>query len=40
MIRVAGLKRQVSAGIVELSFNGMTPEEQLYEIRKKMVYKI
>jgi polyphosphate kinase len=41
MIRVAGLKKQVSAGLVELSFDGMTPQEQLYEIRKRLlpIYK-
>ena len=37
MIRVAGLKRQVSAGLTELSFDGMTPREQLSEIRKRMM---
>ncbi len=37
MIRVAGLKKQVAAGIVELSFDGMTPEEQLDEIRNRLV---
>jgi len=37
MIRVAGLKRQVSAGLTELSFDGMTPKEQLTEIRKRML---
>ncbi|MFC2132099.1 polyphosphate kinase 1 [Bacteroidota bacterium] len=37
MIRVAGLKRQVAAGLVELSFDGMTPQEQLSEIRKRMI---
>ncbi|MFH1050646.1 MAG: polyphosphate kinase 1 [bacterium] len=37
MIRVAGLKRQVAAGLTELSFDGMTPMEQLSEIRKRMI---
>ncbi len=37
MIRVAGLKKQVSAGLIELSFDGMTPEEQLKEIRKELI---
>jgi len=37
MIRVAGLKRQVAAGLTELSFDGMTPIEQLSEIRKRMI---
>lgn len=34
MIRVAGLKRQVESGVVELSMDGLTPREQLAEIRK------
>ncbi|MCX7908077.1 MAG: polyphosphate kinase 1 [Ignavibacteria bacterium] len=37
MIRVAGLKRQVESGVVELSMDGLTPKEQLDEIRKKVV---
>ena len=37
MIRVAGLKRQIAAGVVELSYDGKTPEEQLDEIRRKLV---
>lgn len=37
MIRVAGLKNQKTAGVVELSFDGMTPQEQLDEIRKRLV---
>lgn len=37
MIRVAGLKKQVSAGLIELSFDGMTPEEQLRAIRKELI---
>lgn len=37
MIRVAGLKKQAAAGIVELSFDGMTPVEQLTEIRNRLV---
>ncbi len=37
MIRVAGLKRQAAAGLVELSFDGMTPKKQLAEIRKRLV---
>ncbi len=36
MVRVAGLKRQISAGVVELSYDGMTPSEQLVEIRKRL----
>ncbi|MGC8747815.1 MAG: polyphosphate kinase 1 [Candidatus Kapaibacteriota bacterium] len=34
MIRVAGLKRQVESGVVELSMDGLTPREQLKEIRR------
>ena len=37
MIRVAGLKRQIQAGVVELSRDGMTPEEQFVEIRKRLL---
>src|SRR4030042_4185265 len=37
MIRVAGLKGQVSAGVVELSFDVRTQQEQLDEIRKRLV---
>ena len=37
MIRVAGLKRQIQAGVVELSHDGMTPEEQFLEIRKRLL---
>lgn len=42
MIRVAGLKRQVESGVVELSMDGLTPKEQLVEIRKKVIelYKL
>ncbi len=36
MIRVAGLKSQISAGVIELSYNGMTPKEQLSEIRERL----
>jgi polyphosphate kinase len=36
MIRVAGLKRQVAAGVVDLTFDGMTPQEQLDEIRSRL----
>jgi len=35
MIRVAGLKSQAAAGVLELSYDGMTPREQLREIRKR-----
>jgi len=37
MIRVAGLKSQISVGVAELSVDGMTPEEQLREIRKRII---
>src|SRR5262245_53073112 len=33
MIRVAGLKQQVAAGVVELSPDGLTPQGQLKSIR-------
>jgi len=34
MVRIAGLKKQVEAGVRELPPDGMTPAEQLAEIRK------
>jgi polyphosphate kinase len=34
MVRVAGLKQQLAAGVVELSIDGLTPAEQLAAIRK------
>lgn len=37
MIRVAGLKKQVYDGSLELSYDGKTPAKQLMEIRKKLV---
>ena len=37
MIRVAGLKSQVSGDLVELSYDGMTPKRQLLEIRKRLI---
>ena len=37
MVRVAGLKKQVDAGVVELPPDGMTPAEQLAAIRKVAV---
>jgi polyphosphate kinase len=34
MIRMAGLKKQVAAGVVDLPADGMTPSEQIAAIRK------
>jgi len=34
MVRVAGLKKQVAAGVVDVPADGMTPAQQLVEIRK------
>jgi polyphosphate kinase len=34
MVRVAGLRQQVEAGVVDLSPDGMTPPEQLVAVRK------
>ena len=34
MVRVAGLKKQVDAGVVDVPPDGLTPAEQLVEIRK------
>ena len=34
MVRVAGLKQQVEAGVIELSSDGLTPSEQLSAIRQ------
>jgi len=36
MIRVAGLIGQKEADITTLSFDGLTPQEQLFEIRKRL----
>ncbi len=37
MIRVAGLKTQIAAGIEDLSYDGKTPQQQLTEIREKLL---
>ncbi|UCH61466.1 MAG: polyphosphate kinase 1, partial [Anaerolineales bacterium] len=37
MVRVSGLKKQVDAGVVDLSSDGLTPAEQLAAIRKTAV---
>lgn len=34
MVRVAGLKKQVDAGVIDVPPDGLTPAEQLAEIRK------
>ncbi|MFI5340443.1 MAG: RNA degradosome polyphosphate kinase, partial [Candidatus Methylomirabilales bacterium] len=34
MVRVAGLKQQVEAGVIELSNDGLTPSEQLLAVRQ------
>ncbi|MFP4368951.1 MAG: polyphosphate kinase 1 [Candidatus Kapaibacterium sp.] len=41
MIRVAGLKGQISAGVAELSYDGQTPKQQMIKIRRKLepIYK-
>ncbi|GAB5466006.1 MAG: polyphosphate kinase 1 [Candidatus Kapaibacteriales bacterium] len=37
MIRVAGLKSQVAAGVSELSYDGLTPQTQLDKIRETLI---
>jgi len=37
MVRVSGLRKQVEAGIIDVSPDGMTPREQLAAIRKKYI---
>lgn len=37
MIRVAGLKSQIAAGVHELSYDGKTAREQLFEIRRRLL---
>jgi len=37
MIRVAGLKNQICEGVVDLSYNGMTPIQQLKEIKSRLI---
>ena len=37
MVRVSGLRKQVEAGIINISPDGMTPREQLAAIRKRYV---
>ncbi|WP_340104037.1 polyphosphate kinase 1 [Rhodohalobacter sp. 8-1] len=38
--RIGGLKRQIHAGVTELSVDGRTPEQQLKEIRKDVLKMI
>jgi polyphosphate kinase len=37
MIRVAGLQEQIYSGVTELSSDGMTPLEQMKEIRSRLI---
>src|SRR2546423_11807434 len=37
MIRVSGLKEELEENVTELSADGMTPAEQLHEIRKRVL---
>lgn len=37
MIRVAGLQEQITSGVTELSEDGMTPQDQIKEIRSRLL---
>ncbi len=37
MIRVAGLQEQITSGVTELSEDGMTPQDQIREIRSRLL---
>lgn len=37
MIRVAGLQEQITSGVTELSEDGMTPQDQIREIRTRLL---
>src|SRR5688572_7063283 len=37
MIRVSGLKEEVENGVTELSYDGLTPAEQLSRIRQRLL---
>src|SRR3954463_12514209 len=36
MVRVAGLRRQLAAGVTQQSFDGLTPQQQLEAIDRKV----